>query len=230
MYKRIITNILNHRRQCTRVLAFVLFLTSAGVLLWSFANTRQSEQTEVEFITPNPVEVPEPETPLHTASASPPVLLHIDRLNLSAPFEGVMGLAEDGSVEVPEGYDTLGWYGYGPTPGELGPAVILGHVDSVDGPGVFFSLGQVQEGDTVEIERADGSILTFTITGFERVEQDIFPTDRVYGSIPYAGIRLITCSGVYDKGELRYSHNLIVYGMLTDITHPLDENENSDAL
>lgn len=207
------------------MLAFVLFTVSAGVLLWSYTHTEQEGYKEMEIASSTPDELQELETTLHTATTSPPTLLRIDTINLTAPFVGAMGLEEDGSVQVPEGYDAVGWYGYGPTPGEIGPAVILGHVDSVDGPAIFYSLGQVEVNDTVHIEREDGSILTFTITGLERVEQDTFPTERVYGDIPYAGIRLITCSGVYDKGELRYSHNLIVYGELTDITYPEGENE-----
>jgi hypothetical protein len=74
-------------------------------------------------------------------------------------------------------------------------------------------------GDTVEIDRADGSTAVFAVRGYERVEQDAFPTDRVYNDLPYAGLRLITCSGTYNKGTQRYSHNLIVYGELTEVRY-----------
>ena len=130
-----------------------------------------------------------------------------------------------GHSSVPEAYDTVGWYKYSPTPGELGPSVILGHVDSYEGPAVFFSLGQVHVGDPIEIEREDGSVVVFSITGYERVEQTAFPTDRVYNDISHAGIRLITCSGIFDKGAQRYSHNLIVYGELSEIRYPEKSTE-----
>ena len=154
------------------------------------------------------------------ASSSRPVQLRIPSINVSTVFEEPLGLDEEGALDVPEGYDTVGWYKHSPTPGELGPSVILDHVDSYEGPAVFFSLGQVSVGDAIEIEREDGSVVVFTITGYERVEQSTFPTDRVYNDLPFAGIRLITCSGIFDKGAQRYSHNLIVYGELSEVRYP----------
>jgi sortase (surface protein transpeptidase) len=145
--------------------------------------------------------------------------LSIPSVNISAPFEAPLGLTERGTVAIPEAYTTVGWYKYGPTPGALGPSVVLGHVDSVDGPAVFFSLGQVNIGDNILIDREDGSTVVFEITELERIRQGDFPTQKVYGNIPYAGIRLITCTGIYDKGVQRYSHNLIVYGTLKEIQH-----------
>lgn len=207
------------QRQHLHVLTFMLLIISTVALLWWTIEIRQSRSNS--FVTA-PDTVPEEQVLENVLQAhqSAPVLLRINAINLAASFEGAMGLFEDGTVEVPIGYHTLGWYKYGPTPGELGPATILGHVDSKDGPGVFYSLGQVSEGDPVEIEREDGSIVTYEVTGLERVVQDEFPTERVYGNIPYAGLRLITCSGVYDEGKMRYSHNLIVYGKLVSVEYP----------
>ncbi|MEM9336484.1 MAG: class F sortase [Patescibacteria group bacterium] len=145
---------------------------------------------------------------------SAPVILSIPKLNLEAPFTAPLGLETNGEVEVPDGYEEVGWYQYSPTPGELGPSIILGHVDSVDGPAIFWSLGELEPGDTVDIEREDGSVATFEITELARYEQAGFPTQLVYGDIDHAGLRLITCSGTFDKGEQRYSHNLVVYGRL----------------
>lgn len=140
-----------------------------------------------------------------------PVSLDIPALKLSIPFGKPLGLTAQGEVEVPVGYDEVGWYKYGPTPGKLGPAVILGHVDSKVGPAVFYSLGQLKPGDDISVKQADGTIFHFVIEEIERVKQDAFPTDRVYGDVDYVGLRLITCSGTYLRGEKRYSHNLIVY-------------------
>lgn len=149
-------------------------------------------------------------------TAPAPTTLRIPALSLSAPFEAPLGLRADGQVEVPERFDTVGWYEPSPAPGALGPAVVLGHVDSYRGPAVFYSLGQLSPGDAVYVDRADGSTATFTVTHLEWYRQDGFPTEKVYGDLDYAGLRLITCSGEYDRETGRYSHNLIVFARLAE--------------
>ncbi len=172
------------------------------------------------FFLPNEAEMPAYDTASSTPAAAmteaEPVVLSIPKINLEATFEEPLGVLEDGSIQVPRGYDEVGWYKYGPTPGELGPAVILGHVDSFKGPAVFFSLGQLEIGDEISITRADGSAATFAVTELERNEQTSFPTEKVYGNLDHAGLRLVTCSGTFDKGQQRYSHNLIVYAKLVE--------------
>jgi sortase (surface protein transpeptidase) len=96
-------------------------------------------------------------------------------------------------------------------------------VDSYEGAAVFYHLGELEAGDEIEVTRADGTVATFVVTEKERVPQDNFPTLDVYGPIDYAGLRLVTCTGVYDHGTLRYSHNLIVYAVLKE---SLQEGEN----
>jgi len=145
---------------------------------------------------------------------SEPVRLRIPKINLDTTFVAPLGLNADKTVSVPDSYEQVGWYTYGATPGEIGPAVILGHVDSYKGAAVFYHLGQLEKGDEVEVTRADGTVATFVVTDMERKPQDNFPTERVYGPIDYAGLRLVTCTGIYDHGILRYSHNLIVYAEL----------------
>ena len=163
-----------------------------------------------------------PNLPAKTAPAGPvmteaaPTKLSIPKLKIETTFEKPLGLNEDGGSEVPKSYTQVGWYEYGPTPGEYGPAVILGHVDSVSGPAVFFSLGQLEAGDDVYIDRADGSVAHFVVEKLERYEQVAFPTAKVYGNIDHAGLRLITCSGTFKKGEQRYTHNLVVYAKLVE--------------
>lgn len=145
---------------------------------------------------------------------SSPKQLRIPSIKVDVPFSAPLGLKEGGEVEVPKEFDHVGWYKYGPTPGSLGPAVIFGHVDSKAGPAIFFSLGQVKVGDSVFVDREDGTTAEFEILGLERYPQNDFPTNKVYGNLPYAGLRLITCTGTYDKGHLRYTHNLVVYAKL----------------
>jgi LPXTG-site transpeptidase (sortase) family protein len=197
-------------RRYARVAAFVVVVVAllTAVSLWY----------KVEYaVAPSTVELTEDVTAVvegEVMSEATPVHIKIPKANVDAPFSAPLGLESDGEIEVPKGYDSVGYYENGPTPGELGPSVILGHVDSVTGPAVFFSLGQLKDGDEIEIQRVDGSIAVFAVTKLERPEQSSFPTREVYGDINHAGLRLITCTGVYDRDVLRYSHNLIVYAKL----------------
>ncbi len=147
---------------------------------------------------------------------SEPVKLLIPKINVNSDFELPLDIEESGDVRVPNSYDKVGWYKYSPTPGELGPAVIFGHVDSKTGPAVFYSLGQLKTDDDIYVERADGSTAHFKVDFFERYEQKEFPTELVYGDIDHAGLRLVTCSGIYLRGQQRYTHNLVVYARLVD--------------
>lgn len=154
------------------------------------------------------------ETEISTSEAlleAEPTQIRIPKIGLDAAFEEPLGVNADRTIEVPDEYETVGWYKYGPTPGELGPAVVLGHVDSYEGPAVFYSLGQLDPGDEIMIDRADGTTATFIVETLERHEQSGFPTRKVYSDLDYPGLRLITCSGTYDHDTLRYSHNLIVF-------------------
>jgi len=146
-----------------------------------------------------------------------PNMLYIPKLSLQAQFGPELGLQRSGEVEVPQDYNQVGWYKHSPVPGELGPAVVLGHVDSRAGPAVFFSLGQLDAGDEIIVERDDGQGLVFEVTATERYDQNSFPTELVYGDIDHAGLRLVTCSGWYDRETGRYSHNLVVFAQLKGI-------------
>ena len=125
-----------------------------------------------------------------------------------------LGLDENKEIEVPESYTEVGWYTYGPTPGEMGPSIVIGHVDSKTGPAVLYSLGKLAPGDRFTVTREDGSLALFEVDKLERYYQKDFPTQLVYGDIDHAGIRLITCSGEYDREAQRYDKNLVVYGHL----------------
>jgi len=144
-----------------------------------------------------------------------PVRLRIPTIGVDTSFVE-LGVDKNREIEVPKSFDTVGWYKYGPTPGELGPAVVLGHVDTKTGPAVFYSLGQLNPGDKVEIDREDGSTAVFEVRTLERYEQDSFPTSLVYGDIDHAGLRLITCSGAFNRDSQRYDQNLVVYAELVE--------------
>lgn len=146
---------------------------------------------------------------------SAPVAVRIAAIGVHARGIVRLELAADGSIEVPADYGAVGWYGDGPAPGQAGPAVIGGHVDSDTGAAVFYRLGDLRLGDTVSIERADGITARFTVYDVRQYPKDHFPTRRVYG--PTGGraeLRLITCGGRFDESAQRYRSNTIVYAHL----------------
>ncbi|EFG65071.1 peptidase C60, sortase A and B [Streptomyces sp. SPB074] len=127
-----------------------------------------------------------------------------------------LGLAPDRTVEVPPlvAHDVAGWYRYGPPPGERGPAVVLGHVTTgPDRDGVFRRLGGVERGDPIVVRRADGSTVRFVVDRVRTVAKSEFPTKEVYGDVPRAELRLITCGGRRDAAG--YSANVIVFAHRT---------------
>jgi sortase (surface protein transpeptidase) len=142
--------------------------------------------------------------------AAPPRRLGIPAIGVSAPVIP-LGLNPDGTLEVPGAWEQTGWYTGGPEPGERGPAVIAGHVDSTSGPAVFYRLGELRRGSLVSIRRADGTTVRFRVRGLERWPKDDFPTSRVYGPTRDAELRLITCGGSFDSGTGHYRDNTIVY-------------------
>jgi sortase (surface protein transpeptidase) len=171
------------------------------------------------FLAPLPQEaVQKPQIATSTVGyeRSAPVRLVIPKIKLDAPFEGPLGLNEDHTIQVPKSFEKLGWYQFGATPGEKGTAVILGHVDSYRGPAIFWSLKDLEPGDEFEVDREDGTKLSFVVTSTERYDQNDFPTEKVYSPTDYPSLRLITCTGVYNHGTQRYSQNLVVYAALKE--------------
>ena len=113
---------------------------------------------------------------------------------------------------MPPSDDTVaGWYRSGPAPGDVGPAVLTGHVDSVAGPAVFFRLRDVAVGDPVSVTRTDGTTVRFTVTRVARFPKDAFPTAEVYAPTPRAELRLITCGGAFDRTARSYLDDVVVY-------------------
>jgi hypothetical protein len=128
-----------------------------------------------------------------------------------------VGLTPENALEVPAPgphYDEAAWYRHSPTPGSLGPAVILGHVDSATGPSVFFRLGEMQRGDRISITRADGSVAVFLVDQVHRYAKNDFPTEVVYGDIDHAGLRILTCGGAFDDSTGHYLDNIVVFASL----------------
>ena len=100
-------------------------------------------------------------------------------------------------------------------PGDRGPAVVAGHVDSVAGPAVFYRLRELRPGDEVVVDLSDGRTVTFRVTGSLQVPKDAFPTEEVYGPTPDAELRLITCGGEFDRSVRSYEDNTVVFAVRT---------------
>lgn len=149
---------------------------------------------------------------------SEPVELRIDAIDATSSLIS-LGLNADGTIEVPALDEPMqaGWYRFGPTPGELGPAVLLGHVNAHGEDGIFARLDELDPGDEVRIDRADGRTAVFTVTRVDQIAKTEFPTDAVYGDTTDAQLRLITCGGELDRERHSYRDNLIAYAALTGV-------------
>ncbi len=158
---------------------------------------------------PAPVTAPPP-----GMAPSPPVSVRASDVGINSPIKERVGLNKDNTMEVPTSYTEAAWYRLGPTPGEVGPAVIIGHVDSYKGPGVFFNVGSMKPGQIVDVAREDKSMARFRIDAIKSYSKAEFPTDTVYGQIDYAGLRLITCGGKFDEKTRSYESNVVVFASL----------------
>jgi hypothetical protein len=149
-------------------------------------------------------------------AASAPVSLRIPSIGVRT--DGLVELQLDGSgkLEAPRSFHRAGWYAGGPAPGELGPSVIAGHVDSHAGPAVFYRLGSLEKGATVEVKREDGSTAHFVVDAVARYSKAEFPTAVVYGNTTdRAELRLITCGGAFDSSIGHYVDNIVAFAHLT---------------
>ncbi len=154
-----------------------------------------------------------PMTPVAPMPRSEPVRLQVPAIGVDTSLTR-LGLRTDGTMEVPPDAFPAGWYGGAPTPGELGPAIIAGHVDWAGRDGVFHDLHRLTPGDEVSVTRADGSTAMFRVDRVEQLRKDRFPTDAVYGDIDHAGLRLITCGGTFDPRAHSYVDNVIAFARL----------------
>jgi hypothetical protein len=168
---------------------------------------------------PSPVAVPSGRTllPVSLSAVAPapkPVWLTIPALGVKAPIVN-LGLNRNGTLQVPSSTTVVGWYTNSPRPGATGSAVIAGHVDSRSGPGVFFWLRTMRRGERIYVRRADGTLAVFTVTAVRTYAKARFPTATVYGPVPDAELRLITCGGTFDYARGSYLSNVVVYARLS---------------
>ena len=142
-----------------------------------------------------------------------PVRIDIPRIGVTSSLDR-LGRAPDKTVEVPTRWEVAGWYAAGTRPGDPGSAVILGHVDSKRGPAVFFRLRELRRGDEIEVGRADGSTIRFTVERVAQYDKRRFPTDEVYYPTLTPALRLVTCGGEFDATAGHYRSNVIVFATL----------------
>ncbi len=197
-----------------------LVLVAAGLLV---AGVRGDDNALVD--PPRPAAAPAtaggsvtPPAPVAAVAArSVPVELRVPAIGLTVALS-TLGLNPDRTVEVPTDFQRPGWFQLGPSPGQLGSAVILGHVDSYQGPAVFFRLRELTKGDDVEVTLADGAITRFVITDVATFSKDAFPAERVYGSHGSSALQLVTCGGAFDRVARSYLSNVVAFTSLVSIT------------
>jgi sortase (surface protein transpeptidase) len=148
---------------------------------------------------------------------SVPVALQIPAIGLTTSLS-TLGLNTDGTVQVPTDYQQPGWFRLGPTPGQVGSAVILGHVDNHQGPAVFFQIRSLVPGDPVNVTLADGVMAQFTVTSVAMYSKSEFPDQQVYGSHGSSALQLVTCGGAFDAQTGSYLSNIVVYTSLVSTT------------
>jgi hypothetical protein len=226
----------NNRRRGSRLAtaAAVLFLaigcTAISFGLWGnpppprppASATEAGPAQKPVTVTPSPEPISVPPTP-QVARVVGPILTAAEPTQINIPAIGVasvlmqLGQNPDGTVQTPslDEVSPAGWYTGSPTPGAIGPSVILGHVDSrVEGRTVFYRLGDMRPGDEVLVTRADATVAVFVVDRVEEYPKDNFPQFTVYGNIDHAGLRLITCGGQFNKTTRTYPDNVVVYASL----------------
>ncbi|WP_336922205.1 class F sortase [Aquipuribacter sp. SD81] len=166
---------------------------------------------------PSATPSPEPSTsspaPVAAAPVAAPVAVRVPAAAISSELLH-LGLQDDGTLEVPEGpdFDTAAWFDGSPRPGEVGPAVLLGHVSSAArGPSVFYELGDLRPGDRVEVDRADGTTAAFEVYEVQQFPKEGFPTLQVYGNTPGPELRLITCGGTIAESTGHFEDNVVIF-------------------
>ena len=151
--------------------------------------------------------------PKAAAVPSAPVRVQVPSLHITSSLES-LGLLPDGTMKPPSKWGEAGWYSAGTYPGAVGPAIIAGHIDSKNGPGIFLDLGQIKVGARVVVTTKTKQTFRFTVTDIKQYPKDKFPVAVVYGPTPVATLRLITCTGTFNRATHHYRDNLVVTSVL----------------
>lgn len=216
------------------VAAVVLLLIGAGLLTLSLFD---SQNTVAGPAAPTLASPPaagnttparsatRPTKPAAALVRSAPVALRIPAIDVAVSLS-TLGLNPDRTVQVPINYQQPGWFRLGPSPGQVGSAVILGHVDDRSGPAVFYRLRSLKAGDTVEVSLANGLVAHFVVNEVATYPKKAFPAQQVYASHGYSGLQLVTCGGQFDSETGHYLSNIVVYTTLESTTPASGKHSN----
>lgn len=225
-----------HGSRTFTTIALVLFLGGASLIGYGASHQDHAPQppssaagslADPAASAPAPTLAPRslptpPSAPRSAIPPSQPVSIDIPSIDVRSEVIQV-GLNPDHTIATPQpgpDYNKAAWYKYSPTPGQTGPSIIEGHVDSAaEGPSVFYKLGALRPGDHVEVTLADHTVAEFKISGVRQYPKDNFPTSAVYGNTTGATLRIITCGGTFDRTTGHYRSNIVAYASLIS-RHP----------
>lgn len=202
-------------RRVTAIRASVLTVCAAvtvGVWAWQpdgRGPVRPAAPTSTQQAASVPVIGAGPQVARPSRRFPAPAYVRIPAIGVNTALQQ-LGLEPDGSLQAPTAWDVAGWYAGGPRPGEPGPAVIVGHIDSLSGPAVFFRLRELRPGAAVFVGERGGGVLRFVVDDVETFAKAHFPTSLVYGPQPIPVLRLITCTGAFDTSAGSYLDNLVI--------------------
>lgn len=209
------------RRVLTAVAAALLVVAfAAGCASTPETEGQPPNPTRAAPPTPAPLSAGALQDPARDAEWRPPAAhtparVRIPAIGVDAHLES-LGIGEDRTLDAPVDFDSAGWFAEGVVPGDIGPAIIAGHVDSASGPAVFARLHELMPGNEILVELSDGTVRTFVVAGAQQSAKAQFPTSDVYDAVPRPELRLITCAGVFDGATSHYRDNLIVYASIAD--------------
>lgn len=201
------------------VLAIAMWSLIGLVVGAAWLMTAERPSTGTGTVQGSVVQAQRPDRAVSTGVGERPERLRVPRIDVDTRLMD-LDLTARRELQVPPLSQpwTAGWYDRSPVPGEVGPAVLAGHVDSRTGPAVFFRLHELRRGDRIVVDRSDGRTATFAVDRVEEVSKSSFPTKRVYGATPRPELRLITCGGTFDAASGHYLANVVVYAHLTALT------------
>ena len=164
---------------------------------------------------PRPISVTPASSAINLKNASKPLYVNIPAIGVGSELIE-LGIDANQELEVPADFNQAGWFKGGAIPGQPGPAIIAGHLDSILGPAIFSKLSLLKPGDIVKVLRRDSKVLTFAVSRIDNFPKEYFPTDQVYGSTKDPELRLITCGGSFNSKARSYTGNTVVYAKLID--------------
>lgn len=191
-----------------------------GVAVAALAGTQTTHDPRVDVLARAvPVPATVQKAKVRPLDRSQPLTLTIPALGIKTAV-GTLGLQPDHQVMVPTSSHVVDWYIDGPTPGQIGSAVILGHVDSYKGPGTFFYLKDLKSGNAITIKLADGDVVHFAVVKVVQYSKVAFPDRLVFGSHGFQSLELVTCGGTFDHETGHYESNIVVFSRFVSSSSP----------